>query len=112
MRISYWLVVAAVSGCVGANHHIRVMDARRTPRVGLCDDPPIENDHGPDRPRVALAIVTAECGTSHEEECHRELVAGTCQADADALIDVARQRTPDGHLRMVGTAVEFLPPGQ
>ena len=48
---------------------------------------------------------------SKEVECRRELEIGICQIDADALIDTSRQRTYDDHLRMVGTAIEYLAAG-
>ncbi len=100
-------VCLAAIGCVQASHHIRVMDARRVPRAAPCEHPVIDTEGGADRPHVALAIVTAECGSGKEDECRVQLEIGTCRADADALINVTRQNA-NGHLRMVGTAVEYL----
>lgn len=94
-------------GCFSTVHIVRRIEARRTPRAEACTTVPLYSDRGPSTGRVAIAVVTAECRTSKEAECRAHLQQAGCEADADAVVEVTR-RSADGHLRMVGTAVEFL----
>lgn len=84
------------------------MDRRHSERAEACSPTSLEAfaDRGPSRPRLAFAVVTAECSDSKEQQCRDELLRGGCEVNADALIDVS-QRVSQGRLRMVGTAVEF-----
>ncbi len=111
-RATLALLVTALSGaCIPATHHVRTMDARRAPRADTCDPAtlPTFTDRGPERPRLAFAVVTAECGESKEPECRDHLLRGGCEVNADALIEVSN-RVAQGRRRMVGTAVEFTGP--
>jgi hypothetical protein len=101
-----------LGGCAGASHHVRTMGFRRTPRADACDvaSLPMHDDRGPDRPREAFAVVTAECRESKEEECRQHLRLGGCEARADALIEVTN-RVVNGRRRMVATAVEYTAEG-
>lgn len=96
----------AASGCFSSYHVVRRIEPRRGPRAEACTAAPLYSDRGPDTPRVAIAVVTAECRTSKEAECRTHLQQAGCEANADAVVEVTR-REVDGHLRMVGTAVEF-----
>ncbi len=84
------------------------MDRRRSERAEACAPSSLEAyaDRGPSRPRLAYAVVTAECSDSKEQQCRDQLLLGGCEVNADALIDIS-QRVSQGRLRMVGTAVEF-----
>jgi hypothetical protein len=97
----------AAGGCFTSRHVVRRIEARRSPRAEACTTVPLYSDRGPTTGRVAIAIVTAECRTSKETECREHLQHAGCEANADAVVEVTR-READGHLRMVGTAVEFL----
>lgn len=101
------LAVPLMLGCFSSVHVVRRIEARRTPRAEACTTVPLYSDRGPSTGRVALAVVTAECRTSKEAECRTHLQQAGCEANADAVVEVTR-RSADGHLRMVGTAVEFL----
>lgn len=96
----------AASGCFSSYHVVRRIEPRRSPRAEACTTTPLYSDRGPSTPRVAIAVVTAECRTSKEAECRAHLQQAGCEANADAVVEVTR-REVDGHLRMVGTAVEF-----
>lgn len=111
-RASLALLFTALSGaCIPAAHHVRTMDARHAPRAEACDPStlPTFTDRGPERPRLAFAVVTAECGESKEPECRDHLLRGGCEVNADALVEVSN-RVSQGRRRMVGTAVEFTGP--
>ncbi len=84
------------------------MDRRHSERAEACAAESLQAyaDRGPSRPRLAFAVVTAECGESKEAQCREQLLRGGCEVNADALIDIT-QRVAQGRLRMVGTAVEF-----
>lgn len=108
MRARLALACAALLGCVhGASHHIRRIESRDGARAERCADPPLYNDRGPDRPRESLAVVTAECDRDREAQCRAELRRGTCEADADALVEVSDQVIRGGVRRMVGVAVQW-----
>lgn len=106
------LALASAFGCVSPSHHVRRMGDRRAPRAEACtpESLPVHNDHGPDQPREAFAVVTAECGESKEPECRQHLALGGCEAQADAIIDVT-SRPSRGRRIMVGTAVEYVGDG-
>lgn len=106
LALGCWLFVGCATAPV---HHIRRIGDRRAPRAAPCQAPPIYTDHGPDGPREAIAVVTAECREAHEEQCRAELQRGVCEADADALIDTSNGMTSSGRRRMVGTAIEYQP---
>jgi len=103
------LTLGAAVGCVSPSHHVRYMGARRAPRAESCatDSLAVHTDHGPDQPREAFAVVTAECAESKEPECRQHIALGGCEAQADAVIDVT-SRVSRGRRRMVGTAVEYV----
>lgn len=109
-RIAYALLplalALAAAGCFSSYHAVRRIERRRVARAESCTTTPLYSDRGPSTPRVAIAVVTAECRTSKEAECREHLQRGGCEADADAVVEVSR-REVDGHLRLVGTAVEF-----
>lgn len=104
-----FLVVSSALACVSPSHHVRRMGDRRAPRAETCtpESLPIHTDHGPDLPREAFAVVTAECAESKEPECRQHLLLGGCEAQADALVDVT-SRVARGRRLMVGTAVEYV----
>jgi hypothetical protein len=103
------LAAASLSAaCISPSHHVRYMDRRHSERGEACVAESLQAyaDRGPSRPRLAFAVVTAECSDSKEPQCREQLLQGGCEVNADALIDVS-QRVSQGRLRMVGTAVEF-----
>ena len=104
------VAAAATLGCtIGPTHHFHMVSARRTPRVGACTAPELHTDRGPDRPREAIAVLTSECSDSHPEQCRTALQSAACEATADAVVQVEARALRGGRLRMVGTAVEWLP---
>lgn len=105
-RVAMAVAAAGALACVSAGHHVRRLEGRSAPRQERCEHPPVHTDRGPDRPRVVLGVVTAECGSGSEPECRRELERGTCELDADALVEVSN-RVTNRVRRMVGTAVEY-----
>lgn len=94
--------------CISPSHHVSYMDRRHAERAEACvpETLPAYADRGPARPRLAYAVVTAECSDSKETQCREQLLRGGCEVNADALIDIS-QRVTQGRLRMVGTAIEF-----
>lgn len=105
-------LASALFGCASPTHHVRYMSSRRAPRAEACtaDTLQVHTDHGPDEPREAFAVVTAECGENKEAECRQQLILGGCEVGADALIDVESRVSRDRR-RMVGTAVEYVHDG-
>lgn len=93
-------------GCFSSFHVVRRIESRRSPRATTCTTVPLYSDRGPSTGRVAIAVVSSECRTSKEAECRTHLQHAGCEANADAVVEVTR-REVDGHLRLVGTAVEF-----
>lgn len=100
------LALLIASGCYASTHVVRRIESRRSPRAETCTTVPLYSDRGPSRERVAIAVVSSECRTSKEDECRSHLQQAGCEANADAVVEITR-RPADGHLRMVGTAVEF-----
>lgn len=95
------------SGCsVTASHAVRRFDDRRTARTEPCSAPEILADRGGSRPRQSLAVISAQCTPSRPEDCRRELRAGACSVQADALIEVT-DRVQRRSRRMVGLAVAW-----
>lgn len=104
------LLLAALTlalGCLSSSHLVRRIESRRSARAEACTTVPLYSDRGPSTARVALAVVQSECRTSKEAECRTHLQRAGCEANADAVVEVTR-REVDSHLRLVGTAVEFL----
>lgn len=103
-----FVTTALGAACVSPSHHVRYMDRRHSERAEACAAASLQAyaDRGPSRPRLAFAVVTAECSDSKEQQCREQLLQGGCEVNADALVDVS-QRVTQGRLRMVGTAVEF-----
>jgi hypothetical protein len=111
MRPMILLALAAALGCSsGPSHHFRIINARRSPRAEPCAVPPLHTDHGPSTAREAIAVVTAECSDAHPEQCRAALQRATCEANADAVVDVEARPLRGGRVRMVGTAVEWQAP--
>ena len=105
------LALAAALGCSsGPTHHFHVINARRSPRAEPCAEPPVFTDRGPATPRESIAVLTAECGDAHPEQCRREIQRAACEANADAVIEATARPLRGGRLRMVGTAVEWQRP--
>ncbi len=102
------LFVAGIGlGCAAtASHVVRRMYDRRSTREGACEHPALHEGRGPSRGREVLAVVMAECSSSREADCRKELEQGVCEAGGDALVNLAR-RTARGRLRLVGDAVEW-----
>lgn len=111
MRPLIVLALAAALGCSsGPSHHFHMINARRTPRAAPCVDPTVFTDRGPETPREAIAVLTAECSDAHPEQCRSAMQRAACEADADAVIDATARPLRGGRVRMVGTAVEWRTP--
>lgn len=102
------LALVASLGCSsGPTHHSHMINARRTPRAAPCSEPSVFTDRGPETPREAIAVLTAECSNSHPEHCRLEMQRAACEVNADAVIDATARPLRGGRVRMVGTAVEW-----
>lgn len=114
MRPLAALALLASLGCSsGPTHHFRMINARRSPRAEPCREPTVYTDRGPDRPREALAVLTAECDSDHPEQCRTAMQAAACEVNADA-VERAEAHPILGsrnRVRMVGTAIEWQPEG-